>query len=489
MASLKEKFNKIKNNPDFTLKEQLGYASGTLGNAMAQDTVETYATKYMFDYMGLPNKNIVLLKSVTKGLNIVSAPIIGSLIDSGKPGENRTLKFMLGASIPMTIASILLFVSPPGSVMVRFIWTFALFMLFNIVDTFYDVSIMTLSTRMATNPKARKNFYTVAEFASTFGSMLPGWILPIVIGLGKGNYQFEKMAYFFVALTFGILGLIAMIVPTFTLTEKIIIKQQIEKKTSINFKLILANRPLIVLCLSQIVDSIRKVCYDALPYFYEHTLGKFQVKPVIDACSGGLSYAGLASVPFIGKKLSSRDMISFGYLWTGICYVILLAVGYKHIWLVGLLIAIAGFPNAAMSASRKILLADSADYMEWKTYKKYGAPKRNESMIFAFNTMTNRIAGLWKDLLINMGFAIIGYKSAEVVGGQSVEAIQSPETLHGIFLLVALAGIVGNILPGLIMRFDNFNGKKKEAILEELQEIRKLEAEVNEEVEKIGVKE
>ncbi|MBP9988216.1 MAG: MFS transporter [Ruminococcus sp.] len=488
MNPLKEKFNKIKNNPDFTLKEQLGYASGTFGNAMAQDSVNTYAEQYMFDYMGLPNKNILLLKSVTKGINIISAPIIGALIDGGKPGENKTLKFMLGASIPMTIASILLFVSPPGSMMVRFIWTFMLFLLFNIADTFYDVSIMTLSTRMSTNPKARKNFYTVAEFASTLGSMLPGWILPFIIDMQKGNFNYEKMAFFFVALTFGLLGFIAMIVPKFTLTEKIIIKQQVENKTSINFKLIFVNRPLIVLCLSQIVDSVRQVCYNALPFFYKQTLKNYKMKSIVEACSGGLSYTGLASVPFVGKKLSSRDMISFGYFWTGICYIILLIFGYKHLWLVGLLIAIAGFPNAAMSAARKILLADSADYMEWKTYKKYGTPIRNESMIFSFNTMTSRIAGLWKDLIINFGLGIIGYKSAQIINGQTVEAVQSAATLKGIFFLVVIPGIVGNILPGIIMRFDNFSGKKKEAILDELQYIRKLEKEIDEEVEKIGVK-
>lgn len=53
-----------------------------------------------------------------------------------------------------------------------------------------------------------------------------------------------------------------------------------------------------------------------------------------------------------------------------------------------------------------------------------------------------------------------------------VEAVQTPETLHGIFLLVAVPGIIGNLIPGIIMMFDNFTGKRKEKIMAELEVIR-----------------
>ena len=110
--------------------------------------------------------------------------------------------------------------------------------------------------------------------------------------------------------------------------------------------------------------------------------------------------------------------------------------------------------------------------MEWKSYKKYGIAQRNEGMIFAFSTMVSRITALWKELLINGGLALIGYQSAQNIGGQMVEAVQTPATLHGIFLLVAIPGIIGNLIPAIIMMFDNFTGKRKEKIMAELEEIR-----------------
>ena len=43
---LAESFRAFKNNPDFTLKEQIGFASGSFGNCMGQDCVGTYTSSF-----------------------------------------------------------------------------------------------------------------------------------------------------------------------------------------------------------------------------------------------------------------------------------------------------------------------------------------------------------------------------------------------------------------------------------------------------------
>lgn len=468
----------MKNNPDVAFKEQVGYVSGVFGNCMGQDSVSTYTDQFMRDYMGLKSHHLLAMNSVTTGINIIIAPIVGALLDNNHSTTGNARRFMTASAIPFTLSSILLFVVPSSSITFNVVWSFLLFLLFNIADTFFDVALSTLSVRMTPNAKSRKNFYTVAQLASTLGSMLPGGMVPIIIELQGNDYAKEKWAFFTVALIFGILGLFTMLVPCFTLKERNIVlpPREKEKKIKIDYKLILLNRPLLLLCLSQVIESVRQVCYNSLPYFYKHTLNRYDMKTYVEIGSSALSYGGLLSVPFVGKKRSSRDIVVWGYLHTGICYLILLLFGYKHLWLVGILIALGGMPNAAMSAAKRILLADSTDYMEWKSYKKYGVAQRNEGMVFAFNTMVSRIAALWKELLVNGGMALIGYQSAVSINGVMTEAVQTPETLHGIFLLVAIPGIIGNLVPGIIMMFDNFTGKRKERIMSELEEIRAASA-------------
>ena len=482
MGKLKDKLQKFMENPDVAFKEQVGYVSGVFGNCMGQDSVSTYTDQFMYDYMGLKSGHVVAMKSTTTAANILIAPIVGALLDNNRSGKGNARSFMMASAIPFTLASVLLFVVPSGSLMFNVIWSFVLYLTFNIADTFYDVALSTLSVRMTPNAKSRKNFYTVAQVASTLGSMFPGWLVPIIIEAMDSDYNSEKWAFFTVALLFGILGLFTMLVPCMTLKERnIVLPPRDDKKVKIDYKLILLNRPLLLLCLANCVESIRKVCYNSLPFFYKQTLGRFGMKTYVEMGSSALSYAGLFSVPFIGRRLSSRDIVVAGYMHTAICYILLAIFGYKNLWIVGILIALGGLPNAGMSAAKRVLLADSTDYMEWKSYQKYGVAQRNEGMVFAFSTMVSRIADLWKELLVNGGLALIGYQSAQNIGGQMVEAVQTPETLHGIFLLVAIPGIIGNLIPGIIMMFDNFTGKRKEKIMAELEVIRaeakaKLEA-------------
>ena len=482
MGKLKDKLQKFMENPDVAFKEQVGYVSGVFGNCMGQDSVSTYTDQFMYDYMGLKSGHVVAMKSTTTAANILIAPIVGALLDNNRSGKGNARSFMMASAIPFTLASVLLFVVPSGSLMFNVIWSFVLYLTFNIADTFYDVALSTLSVRMTPNAKSRKNFYTVAQVASTLGSMFPGWLVPIIIEAMDSDYNSEKWAFFTVALLFGILGLFTMLVPCMTLKERnIVLPPRDDKKVKIDYKLILLNRPLLLLCLANCVESVRRVCYNSLPFFYKQTLGRFGMKTYVEMGSSALSYAGLFSVPFIGRRLSSRDIVVAGYMHTAVCYILLAIFGYKNLWIVGILIALGGLPNAGMSAAKRVLLADSTDYMEWKSYQKYGVAQRNEGMVFAFSTMVSRIADLWKELLVNGGLALIGYQSAQNIGGQMVEAVQTPETLHGIFLLVAIPGIIGNLIPGIIMMFDNFTGKRKEKIMAELEVIRaeakaKLEA-------------
>ncbi len=478
MSKFKDTINSLKNNPELSLKEVIGFSSGQFGNAMGQDTVGTYAEQFMYDYMGIPSDSVIALQALSKGADIAVSPFIGMLLDRNRSEKGNARKFMLFSSIPMTIASVMLFVVPEQSITFRIVWTFILFLTFNIADAFFDISLMALSTRMTANAKVRKNFYTVANFASSLGSMLPGWILPIIVEMQGDNFEAERVAHLLLAIVFGILGLITMLVPCFSLKEQSILVSPVkEKSVKLDLKMILLNKPLLLLCASQVVDSIRQVCYKALPFFYKQTLNHFSMKSIVDVGSGTLAYLGLASVPIIAKKLSARDIISFGYFHTGICYILLAIFGYKSHLFVEILIAIAGMPNYAMSAARKIHMADSTDYMEWKSYKKFGTAFRSDGMVFSFNKMTSSISDLWKDLIVNVGLKLIGYKSASVVDGKTVEAVQTPETLKGIFLLVVIPGIIGNILPGLILRFDDFNGKKRKQIYAELDEIRKAQQE------------
>ncbi len=213
-----------------------------------------------------------------------------------------------------------------------------------------------------------------------------------------------------------------------------------------------------------------------MAYFYRQTLGAFWLSTVIGFFSATFSYISIASVPYFGKKYSARDIMIGGYFFSGFFYLLLHIVGYSNLFWVGALIAFSGATTGLVRTTRNILIADSIDYMEWRTWKKYGEPVRSEGMVFAMNSFAGRINTLLRDLWLPTGLVAIGYISAKTMGGVTINVVQEEQTLNKIFYLVTIPGIAGNFLAGGIFFFDTFRGKKRTAILDELAQMRAEQA-------------
>ena len=486
MAKLKEKLLAIKNNPSFTVKEQLGYSGGIFGNTMGQDCVYTYSSKFNRDFQMIEAKRLNLLENVSSIFSFLIPPIAGPILDKPtQPGKRSTAKtILLYAPIPFALTSLMLFIVPSNSPLMNLIWAFIFTILFEGVDAFFDMAMTTISLRMTTNAKDRKNFYTISSLAASLGSMLPGWLLPIVVERFTDINQ-QKWAHFFVALFFCLLGVSVMYAPYFTLNEKVAVTPRAgEEKITWNKKkisAILHNKPFMITMLASIFETIRKVAYDLLPDLYRETFDNYGMKAVIDVISGSLSYVGLLLVPIIGAHVSARSMLVGSHLYSTAFYAAIALFGSKFDlsrirkwrYLVGVLIGFSGMPNSGMDASRKIIVADSTDYMEWYSEKFLGEPIRSDGLLVAVQTIVGRLNTLIRVNVKNLSLMTIGYQSGKKdAAGNTIKVVQSPATLKGIYFVVALCGMIGNFLPAIMYLLDRFTGKRRNAILLELDEMR-----------------
>ena len=480
------------NNPSFTVREQLGYAGGIFGNCMGQDSVGTFSNKFFRNFMGIDSARITIMENIHYIINFAVNPVIGNILDRpAKDLKNTPTKKILKFSpIPFALTSMLLFVVPSSYAKINFLWALILKLIFSVTDAFYDMSLNAMSLRMTDNERDRKNFYTVSTFASSLGSMLPGWLIPIIVSR-TDNVVMQKWLYFFIALFFCILGVASMYAPYFTLNEKIPMSVKSEEG-SISWdrdtlRALLHNRTFIIIQLGNFFEQIRKCSYELLVYLYDDVFDDYSMKAVIDVISGTLSYAGLAFVPFITSKISPRSVMSLGYGFTGFFYTVMGLIGAKnglfgkefnlvkirkYRYLIGICIGLAGMPNNALSASKKVVTGDSTDYMEWYSEKHYGRPIRSEGLICAFQGVCTQIFSLIVTNIYNPLFNTIGYKSEIVTGSTAKKVTQSNKTLQGLYKMFALFGIIGNLLAALMYQFDNYTGKRREDILLELTQMR-----------------
>ena len=477
LKNLKEKV--FAPNPSFTMKEQLGYCGGIFGNCMGQDAIGTFADKFFRTFMMIKANHITLYSNIALALGFLTGAVSGYVLDTPTPPDKKTpTKIITGITpIPFAITSLLLFVVPTADPFKNFLWMLTFHLIFNVSDAFYDASLYTLSLRMTNNAKDRKNFYTVGTLAASLGSMLPGWLIPILVGSTQDAGK-QKMFYFFAALVFCVLGVSLMYAPFFTLNEKIRVAQRPEKEKLAWDKetllSVLHNRTFIITEIATFFEQVRQMSYTLLPYMYEDVLGDYKMKAIIDIVSGMLSYAGLLSVPFLGSRLSARTVLSGGFAYTGIFYAAMgaLGLGFKsekmhaRRWIIGM-------PNNAISASKKVVVGDSTDYMEWYAEKRFGRPIHAEGFITATQSMLGNVFNVIRTNIYNIIFGKIGYLPNYIdESGEEVKPVQGESTLKALFLMFILFGVIGNFLASATYLFDNYTGKKKEAIYADLQEMR-----------------
>ena len=474
-------------NASVSNKEQFGYAGGIFGNAMGQDSTDTFSDKFERNFMGLSNSMLMLKGNISTILGFFIPPVAGTLYDMPAKGKRSHLRTaLLIAPVPFAVSSMLLFVVPTSNMLYNFIWTLFFSIFFSIADTFYDIALNTLALKMVSDPDDRKKFFTFESIAATLGSALPGGIIPIFVGL-TDDAERQKWVYFFVALGFCIIGVAAMYAPYMTIQERAAFylpDEENKNKEKVKFDrhnlaAILHNRPFVVLQLATVFDTIRQITYKLLPYLYDDTLDAYEMQTVVGGVSGVLSYVGLMAVPFVGKSISARAMLIGGYSYTAFFYAVLSLFNFrfsvasirKKKFIIGACIALAGIPNAAQGAARKIIVADSTDYMEWYAEKHYGIPIRSDGLLSATQNIVGKVNALLKTNLYNGLFGVIRYQSNDLSG--NAKPVQTDATLHGIYLVATLCGLLGNLLPALSFLLDNYSGKRKDAIYSELLEMRR----------------
>ena len=124
-----------------------------------------------------------------------------------------------------------------------------------------------------------------------------------------------------------------------------------------------------------------------------------------------------------------------------------------------ILIGFAGMPNAAQAAARKILVADSTDYMEWYAWKKYGDPMRCDGMLVAASSIVGKALELIKANLYNGLFALVKYQTKDPAS--NVKPVQTVSTLR-VYAIITLCGLIGNLLAAFALQFDNYTGKRRD---------------------------
>ncbi|MDP4208873.1 MAG: MFS transporter [Bacteroidota bacterium] len=489
----------MKNIQKISVFEKIGYSLGDLAANLVFQTLITYLAYFYTDIYGLKNTDASIIMLVV-GLTaaFLFNPIIGVLADRTNSKWGKFRPWILYTAIPLGVVALLAFSTPNFSYKGKLIYAAATYSLLLMLYASSNLPYSALSGVITGDMGERNSISSYRFVAVMFAQFfVQVFMLPIIIYAGHG----DKAAGIETVMTWmAIVGTVMLLITFFSTRERIV--PSVEQKSSLKDDLsdLSQNKPwFIMLSLTILVFITLAMKGSSYVYYFNNyvdkvALAKF-ISPVISALSGvGINFFGSDPVS-AGFGLFNAGGIIFMIVGISLSKRLADKYGKRDVYKYGLLVAtffVFDFilfkpDNVLLMFGSQILhgffygitipilwamIADVADYSEWKT-------KRRATAIIFSAMMVGLKAGLSiGGALVAWILSLYGYiaKNGAAAGH---EIIQPESVADGAKLLVSIYPSIP-FLIGVGLLFFYVIDKKMEVKIEaELKARRKEPAHID----------
>ncbi len=464
------------NTQKLSVKEKVGYALGDLAANLVFQTLITYLTYFYTDIYGLTTEDSSYLMLVV-GLIAAFAfnPIVGALADRTHTKWGKFRPWVLFTAIPLGVVALLAFTTPDFSYKGKLLYasiTYTLLLLLYAANNLpYSALSGVITGDMAERNSMSSYRFVAVMFAQFFVQV---FMYAIILKVGGGD---KALGIEIVMTWLAIIGTLMLIITFLTTKERIIPTP--EQKSSLKEDLsdLIKNRPwLIMLVLTTLVFITLAMKGGAYLYYFNNYVDKVALesflKPVLgsaivtsffeaDPISVGFGLFNAGGIIFmifgimLSKKLADkygkRDVFGVFLLISTVFIIAFYFFKPKSIGLIFVSQILHGFTYGITIPLLWAMIADVADFSEWKTNRRATA--------IIFSAM---MVGL------KCGLSVGGALLASILGAYGYEsglAEQASETINGIKLSVSIYPAIPFLIGAGLLFFYEIN-KDKELLIE-----------------------
>jgi glycoside/pentoside/hexuronide:cation symporter, GPH family len=380
-----------------TVLEKIGYSLGDFAANLVFQTLITYLAYFYTDIYGLKNTDASIVM-LTVGLvaAFLFNPIIGVLADRTISKWGKFRPWILFTAVPLGVIALLAFSTPHFSYKGKLIYAAVTYTFLLLMYASSNLPYSALSGVLTGNMAERNSISSYRFVAVMFAQFfVQVFMLPIIEYAGQG----DKAAGIESVMTWmAAIGTLMLLITFFATRERIV--PRLEQKSSIKDDLsdLSKNRPwLIMLILTILVFITLAMKGGSYVYYFNNyvdkdALTKF-ISPVLSALSGlginffgsdpvsagfGLFNAGGILFMIVGISLSKkladkygkRDVYKYGLLIATLFVLIFIFFKPDNVILMFVSQIMHGFSYGITIPILWAMIADVADYSEWKTNRR-----------------------------------------------------------------------------------------------------------------------
>ena len=480
-------------NVKLSLREKIGYSLGDLSANLVFQTLITYLAFFYTDIYGLKNNDAsIIMLSVGLVAAFVFNPIVGALADRTNSRWGKFRPWVLYTAVPLGVVALLAFSTPDFSYKGKVIYAAATYSLLLLLYASNNLPYAALSG-VLTGDMAERNSISSIRFVAVMVAQffVQVFMLPIIEFAGSG----DKAAGIEKVMTWlAIVGTAMLLITFFSTRERVIPKPEQKSTLKEDLSDLMKNRPWVIMLVSTILVFITLAMKGGSYVYYFNNyvdvaaLTNF-INPITDTLSsvginffgsdpvsagfglfnaGGIIFmiVGISLSKKLADKYGKRDVFSSALFVSTLFILFFIFFKPQSVKLMFGSQILHGFFYGITIPVLWAMIADVADYSEWKTYR------RATAIIFSA-MMVGLKAGLSiGGALVTWILGLYGYVNREsVAAGQ--EIIQPESVAQGAKMLISVYASIPFFLVVVLLIFYEINKSKEVQIERELDARRK----------------
>lgn len=460
--------------PQLPLREKLSYGFGDFASVLYWQTFMVYLTFFYTDVFGLAAGVAGAMIGLSRMLDAFFDPVMGMVADRTKTRWGKFRPYLLWLCVPFAIFGVLTFTVPDFATSGKLVWAIVTYNGLMLLYTAINIPYTALLGVLSPNPDERTTLSSV-KFTGAFtaGMLVSAVLLPLAKFFGGGTGTSPR-GWQITFILVGVVAIASFLITFFNTRERV--QPPVAQKTSVGRDLLdlVTNVPWLILLAATITFILFVAARGSVTvHYFKYYVGShkldlptwipwlggaqewhFEGLVSVFNTSGQLaSLVGVILVPFfakaVGRKTAFITLFIIAIVTTA-SYYFLKPEQLGLILGLNLLGSITGGP---LSALLWAMYADTADYSEWKR------GRRATGLVFSASIFSQKqgwAIGAWVALA---AMASVGFQA---------NVAQTPESLHGLVLLMSVVPAALGVVSILIVLFYPLNEKKVTEMGQEL---------------------
>ncbi len=416
-----------KNATKLSVKEKIGYGLGDTASHFVWDMVGFWILIFYTDTFGISAAAAGTIMLIARFWDMLSDPLMGIIADRTKTRWGKFRPYILWMAIPYSVLAVLTFSTPDLGSTGKVIYAGVTYLLLMTVFTAINLPYSSLGAVMTSDSYERaglNSYRFIFAFAGQF--IVTGSALYLANYFGKGNMA---QGYQYTLILFAILSFILFMITFRTTRERVAPPKTQQANLKEDLKNLFNNRPWVILFFVGIVSFIMFALQNlSIAYYFKYYIGQEESVQLFNVIGTVALILGIPLSKPLAKRFGKRNIFIVSSLLSGLFFILLYIPGNDNIYAVYILNVLAKFTYAPAVPLLWTMLADTADYSEWK----FG--RRSTGLVFSAATFAQK-AG-W-----GIGGAIAGWMLAIFKFVPNIE--QTATALNGIKLMVS-------VIPGVL---------------------------------------